>query len=39
MYGFEPTEEQKALQDAARRFTKERIIPIAADCHRGQWRY
>ena len=32
MYGFEPTEEQKALQDAARRFTKERIIPIAADC-------
>ena len=32
MYGFEPTEEQKALQDAARRFTKERIIPIAAEC-------
>jgi len=32
MFGFEPTEEQKALQDAARRFTKERIIPIAAEC-------
>jgi acyl-CoA dehydrogenase len=32
MFSFEPTEEQKALQDAARRFTKERIIPIAAEC-------
>jgi acyl-CoA dehydrogenase len=32
MFGFEPTEEQKALQDAARRFTKERITPIAAEC-------
>ncbi len=32
MFGFEPTEEQKALQDTARRFTKERIIPIAAEC-------
>ena len=32
MFGFEPTEEQKALQDTARRFTKERIIPVAAEC-------
>ncbi len=32
MFGFEPTEEQKALQDTARRFTKERITPIAAEC-------
>ena len=30
MFGFEPTEEQKALQDTARRFTKERITLIAA---------
>ncbi|HEY1959042.1 MAG TPA: acyl-CoA dehydrogenase family protein [Polyangiaceae bacterium] len=32
MFGFDATEEQKALQDTARRFTKERIIPIAAEC-------
>jgi acyl-CoA dehydrogenase len=32
MFSFEPTEEQKALQDTARRFAKERIIPIAAEC-------
>jgi acyl-CoA dehydrogenase len=32
MYDFEPTEEQKALAEAARRFAKERIIPIAAEC-------
>jgi acyl-CoA dehydrogenase len=34
MYDFEPTEEQKALIDMARRFTRERIIPIAAACDR-----
>jgi acyl-CoA dehydrogenase len=32
MFDFEPTEEQKALIDTARRFAKERIIPIAAEC-------
>jgi acyl-CoA dehydrogenase len=31
---FELTEEQKALIETARRFTKERIIPIAAECDR-----
>jgi acyl-CoA dehydrogenase len=34
MFSFEPAEEQKALIDTARRFTKERIIPIAAECDR-----
>src|SRR5262245_31922262 len=34
MFDFELTEEQKALVDTARRFTKERIIPIAAQCDR-----
>ncbi len=34
MIDFELTEEQKALIDTARRFTKERIIPIAAACDR-----
>ncbi len=34
MIDFEITEEQKALIDTARRFTKERIIPIAAECDR-----
>lgn len=34
MFDFEPTEEQKALIDTARRFTRERIIPIAAACDR-----
>jgi len=34
MFDFEPTEEQKALIDTARRFTRERIIPIAAECDR-----
>jgi acyl-CoA dehydrogenase len=34
MFDFEPTEEQRALVDTARRFTKERIIPIAAACDR-----
>jgi acyl-CoA dehydrogenase len=32
MIDFEPTEEQRALIETARRFTKERIIPIAAQC-------
>ena len=31
MIDFELTEEQKALIDVARRFTKERIIPVAAE--------
>ncbi len=35
MYDFEPTEEQRALIDMARRFTRERIIPIAAECDRA----
>ncbi len=34
MIDFELTEEQRALIDTARRFTKERIIPIAAECDR-----
>jgi len=34
MIDFELTEEQKALVDTARRFAKERIIPIAAECDR-----
>jgi acyl-CoA dehydrogenase len=34
MFDFEPTEEQKALIDTARRFVRERIIPIAAECDR-----
>lgn len=34
MIDFEHTEEQKALIDTARRFTKERIIPVAAECDR-----
>jgi len=32
MLDFELTEEQTALQDTVRRFTRERIIPIAAQC-------
>ncbi len=32
MIDFELTEEQKALIDTARRFTKERIIPVASEC-------
>src|SRR6516225_10143481 len=31
MYDFEPTEEQRALIETARRFARERIIPIAAE--------
>jgi acyl-CoA dehydrogenase len=34
MIDFEITEEQKALIETARRFAKERIIPIAAECDR-----
>jgi acyl-CoA dehydrogenase len=34
MIDFEITEEQKALVDTVRRFTKERIIPVAAECDR-----
>jgi acyl-CoA dehydrogenase len=32
MFDFEPTEEQRALIETARRFARERIIPIAAEC-------
>ena len=31
---FNLSDEQKALRDTARRFTKERIIPVAAECDR-----
>ena len=34
MFDFEPSEEQRALVETARRFTRERIIPIAAACDR-----
>jgi acyl-CoA dehydrogenase len=34
MFDFEPSEEQKALIDTTRRFVRERIIPIAAECDR-----
>jgi len=34
MLNFELSDEQKALVEEARRFTKERIIPIAAECDR-----
>jgi len=34
MIDFELTEEQKALIDTAKRFAKERIIPVAAECDR-----
>jgi acyl-CoA dehydrogenase len=34
MIDFEITEEQKALIETARRFAKERILPIAAECDR-----
>src|SRR5215472_6254529 len=34
MIDFEVTEEQRALIETARRFTKERIIPVAAECDR-----
>jgi acyl-CoA dehydrogenase len=34
MFDFEPTEEQAALVETARRFARERIVPIAAACDR-----
>src|SRR5215471_14326528 len=34
MVDFEITEEQRALIDTARRFARERIIPVAAECDR-----
>jgi acyl-CoA dehydrogenase len=34
MFDFEPTEEQQALIETTRRFVRERIIPIAAECDR-----
>jgi acyl-CoA dehydrogenase len=34
MFDFEPTEEQRALIDTARRFARERIAPVAAACDR-----
>ena len=34
MIDFQTTEEQNALIESARRFTRERIIPIAAQCDR-----
>ncbi|MGA7118812.1 MAG: acyl-CoA dehydrogenase family protein [Polyangiaceae bacterium] len=34
MFDFEPTEEQQALIETARRFARERIIPVAAECDR-----
>jgi len=35
---FSLSEEHKALRDTARRFTKDRIIPIAAECdHKGKF--
>lgn len=38
MLDFSLTDEQKALVEAARRFAKERIIPIAPECdHKGQF--
>ena len=35
MFDFSLSEEHKALIDTARRFTKERITPIAAECDRA----
>jgi acyl-CoA dehydrogenase len=34
MFDFEPTDEQRALIETARRFARERIVPIAAACDR-----
>jgi acyl-CoA dehydrogenase len=34
MFDFEPSEEQQALVETARRFARERIIPVAAECDR-----
>jgi acyl-CoA dehydrogenase len=34
MFDFEPTDDQRSLIETARRFVRERIIPIAAECDR-----
>ncbi len=34
MIDFELTEEQRALIETARRFARERIIPVAKECDR-----
>src|SRR5258708_30317135 len=34
MFDFEPSEEQRGLIETARRFARERMIPIAAECDR-----
>src|SRR3984885_2178862 len=34
MFDFEPSEEQRAPIETARRFARERILPIAAECDR-----
>lgn len=34
MFDFEPSEEQRALVDATKRFVKERVTPVAAQCDR-----
>src|SRR6267154_643486 len=34
MFDFDPTEEQRGLIETARRFARERIIPVAAECDR-----
>ncbi|MCC6216054.1 MAG: acyl-CoA dehydrogenase family protein [Polyangiaceae bacterium] len=34
MLGFLPSEEQQALIDTARRFARERIVPVAPECDR-----
>ena len=34
MFDSERTEEQQALIETARRFARERIIPVAAECDR-----
>jgi acyl-CoA dehydrogenase len=34
VFDFEPTDEQRTLIETARRFARERIIPIAAECDR-----
>jgi acyl-CoA dehydrogenase len=34
MFEFEPSDDQRALVDVARRFVRERVTPIAAECDR-----
>ncbi|MGD0677405.1 MAG: acyl-CoA dehydrogenase family protein [Polyangiaceae bacterium] len=34
MFDFEPTDEQRALIETSRRFARERVLPIAAECDR-----